>query len=119
LRHARYFTEFEIAKMLHADPDDDTEDGQDESERTSRRLQQEQAQECEHGRNATRPHSSSGRHFLYGAPAPRQVEHHWLSDNCATQGTLAFDRDRGVVLAALPRPSASVKAVAAAQTGIA
>jgi hypothetical protein len=44
--------------------------------------------------------------------AQRQVERFWLCDNCAAHWTLVYDPDRGVALAPLRRPAASVPAEA-------
>jgi len=45
--------------------------------------------------------------FVRARKQPRQVEHFWLCDACATQWTLVYDQDLGVILAPLPRPVAS------------
>jgi hypothetical protein len=45
---------------------------------------------------------------LRGRKSLRQVERVWLCDECASQWTLAFDRDRGIVLAPLFQPLARI-----------
>ncbi|HLV88188.1 MAG TPA: hypothetical protein VKV39_14475 [Candidatus Sulfotelmatobacter sp.] len=56
--------------------------------------------------------------FVRARQLLRQVEHFWLCDSCAQLYTLIYDRERGVVLAALPRPVNSVT-MKAASTGVA
>jgi len=48
----------------------------------------------------------------------RKVEHYWLCDQCAAQWTLVYDRDTGVALVPVRRPSGSISA-AATQSGVA
>ena len=43
----------------------------------------------------------------------RSVERYWLCDDCSAQWTLIYDREAGVKLARLRRPSVSVTAAAA------
>ncbi len=54
VRDAGQFTEFEIAEVLNADPDSDTQHGEHETEGTSGRPQQEQAEHGETGRNCVK-----------------------------------------------------------------
>ena len=56
--------------------------------------------------------------FVRARQQQRQVEHFWLCDECATQWTLIYDRERGVALAPVRRPVTS-SAAAAAQSGVA
>lgn len=55
--------------------------------------------------------------FVRARRQQRLVEHYWLCDDCATQWTLIYDRERGVALAPVRRPIASV--ATAAQSGVA
>jgi hypothetical protein len=50
--------------------------------------------------------------FVRARQLQRQVEHYWLCNECATQWTLVYERDRGVALAPLRKPVASVPAAA-------
>ena len=42
--------------------------------------------------------------FVRARRHPRQVEHFWLCDSCATLWTLVYDPNRGISLAPLPQP---------------
>lgn len=42
--------------------------------------------------------------FIRARQTQRQVEHYWLCDDCATQWTLTYDRERGVALTPVRRP---------------
>ena len=57
--------------------------------------------------------------FVRAKQQQRCVEHFWLCDDCAAHWTLVNDRDRGIALAALRRPSRSVGAAAGGSTGVA
>jgi len=58
--------------------------------------------------------------FVRARQLPRQVEHYWLCNECATLWTLVYDQDRGIALAPLRRPAASVAATSAsARAGVA
>lgn len=57
--------------------------------------------------------------FVRARQPQRQVEHFWLCNECALQYTLIYDRDRGIALAPLRRPTATVPACNAARSGIA
>ena len=57
--------------------------------------------------------------FVRARKAQRQVEHYWLCDECASQWTLVYDRDRGVALAPLRRPVGSAPATDSARSGVA
>jgi len=68
----------------------------------------------------TKPGESVAPPFVRARQEQRQVEHYWLCDRCAAQWTLVFDGERGIVLAPLRRPAASVaSAPAAARVGVA
>jgi len=56
----------------------------------------------------TKPGEPATPPFVRARQQQRQVEHYWLCDECATQWTLVYDRNRGVGLAPLRRPVASV-----------
>jgi len=62
----------------------------------------------------TKPGTSVAPPFVRARQQQRLVEHYWLCDECATQWTLMYDRERGVSLAPLRRPVASVPTEAAA-----
>jgi hypothetical protein len=58
--------------------------------------------------------------FVRARQQQRRVEHFWLCDGCARVWTLVYDRERGVSLAPLPRPTESVPTAGrAAQSGVA
>jgi len=58
--------------------------------------------------------------FVRARRQPRQVEHFWLCDVCATQWTLIYDQNLGVTLAPLPRPVPnSERPAPRTQTGVA
>lgn len=65
----------------------------------------------------TKPGESAVPPFVRARQLQRRVEHHWLCDDCATQWTLVYDRDRGVGLAPLRRPAVSVAAAAGGAHG--
>jgi hypothetical protein len=67
----------------------------------------------------TKPGEPVAPPFVRARQLQRQVEHFWLCDECAAQWTLVYDRDRGVALAPLRRPAASVPAAAAARGEVA
>jgi hypothetical protein len=46
--------------------------------------------------------------FVRARRQQRHVEHFWLCDECAVRWTLIYDRERGLTLAPLRRPVASV-----------
>jgi hypothetical protein len=56
--------------------------------------------------------------FIRARQLQRLVEHYWLCDECATQWTLIYDRERGVALAPLKRPVTGIE-TAVAQTVVA
>lgn len=51
----------------------------------------------------TKPGESVSPPFIRARQPQRQVEHYWLSDECAAQWTLVYDSDQEVGLASLPR----------------
>jgi len=55
--------------------------------------------------------------FVRARQPQRCVEHYWLCDGCATHWTLVYDRDRGVILAALRRPVLRAAAMAGDSAG--
>jgi hypothetical protein len=57
-----------------------------------------------------KPGESAAPPFVRARQRQRQVEHYWLCDECATQFTLVYAQDRGISLAPLRRPAASVAA---------
>lgn len=65
------------------------------------------------------PGETASPPFVRARQQQRCVEHYWLCDDCATQWTLVFDRERGVTLAALRRPVLSAAAAAGNATGVA
>lgn len=68
----------------------------------------------------TKPGEPAVPPFVRARQQQRCVEHYWLCDECAKQWTLIYDRERGVALAPLRRPAASIAAAAgAAQGGVA
>jgi hypothetical protein len=67
----------------------------------------------------TKPGESVAPPFVRARQQQRCVEHFWLCDDCAAQWTLVFDRDSGVALAPLRRPTMSVVAAGTAQNGAA
>jgi len=66
-----------------------------------------------------KPGESAVPPFVRARQLPRQVEHYWLCDECAAQWTLVYDRDRGITLAPLRRPVASVPSAGAAHSEVA
>jgi hypothetical protein len=66
-----------------------------------------------------RPGETAAPPFVRARQAQRQVEHWWLCDECATQWTLIFDRENGVVLSPLRRPIAAAATTNAPQAGVA
>jgi len=67
----------------------------------------------------TKPGEPAVPPFVRARQQRRQVEHYWLCDECAAQWTLVCDRDRGVRLAPLRRPVASVSAADAVRGEVA
>jgi len=67
----------------------------------------------------TKPGQPVAPPFVRARQQQRQVEHYWLCDDCAPKWTLVYDRDRGVALAPLRRPVATVTTALAARSGIA
>jgi hypothetical protein len=65
----------------------------------------------------TKPGESAVPPFVRARQLQRRVEHYWLCDDCATQRTLVYDRDRGVGLAPLRHPAVSVAAAAGGAHG--
>ncbi len=65
----------------------------------------------------TKPGESAVPPFVRARQTQRCVEHYWLCDECAAEWTLVYDRDRGVALAPLRRPVASVATGASAAHG--
>lgn len=61
----------------------------------------------------TKPGESAVPPFVRARQQQRCVEHYWLCDDCAKHWTLVYDRERGIALAALHRPAASIPAAAA------
>ncbi|HEX4783983.1 MAG TPA: hypothetical protein VH350_06545 [Candidatus Sulfotelmatobacter sp.] len=57
--------------------------------------------------------------FVRARQPQRCVEHYWLCDDCATQWTLVYDRERGITLSPLRRPAASAAAAAAGARNLA
>jgi hypothetical protein len=66
----------------------------------------------------TKPGMPSVPPFTRARQPQRQVEHYWLCDECASEWTLIYDRERGVALAPVKRAVTSV-AAPAAQSGAA
>jgi hypothetical protein len=66
-----------------------------------------------------KPGEAAAPPFVRARQLQRQVEHYWLCDECAAQWTLVYDRDRGIALAPLRRPVASVPAVDALHSEVA
>lgn len=67
----------------------------------------------------TKPGEPAVPPFVRARQQPRRVEHYWLCDECATEWTLIYERDRGVALAPLRRPALSAAAKGIAHTGAA
>ena len=67
----------------------------------------------------TKPGQSVAPPFVRARKQQRHVEHYWLCDDCATQWTLIYDKERGVALAPLRRPAVKAIAAAAAHNGVA
>lgn len=68
----------------------------------------------------TKPGESAGPPFVRARQQQRQVEHFWLCEECAARYSLIYDRNRGVALVPLRRPTAKVSAAsAAANSGVA
>ena len=68
----------------------------------------------------TKPGESVAPPFVRARRQQRHVEHFWLCDECAVHWTLIYDRERGVTLAPLRRPSEGVPVSAsAARSGVA
>lgn len=65
----------------------------------------------------TKPGQPAGPPFVRARRQQRLVEHYWLCDDCAAQWTLIYDRERGVALAPVRRPIATV--TVGAQSGVA
>jgi len=59
-----------------------------------------------------KPGESAAPPFVRARQQARCVEHYWLCDDCARHWTLVYDRDRGVALTPLRRPTVSVAAAA-------
>lgn len=57
--------------------------------------------------------------FVRARQQPRQVEHFWLCDDCATAWTLVYDRDHGVALAPLRKSAIAAAAGSTPQSGVA
>jgi hypothetical protein len=53
----------------------------------------------------SRPGDSPRPAVLRARLQQRSVEHFWLCDECATRWSLIYDRDQGIVLTPLRRPS--------------
>ncbi|HET6177983.1 MAG TPA: hypothetical protein VFE61_13675 [Candidatus Sulfotelmatobacter sp.] len=67
-----------------------------------------------------KPGESTAPPFVRARQPQRLVEHYWLCDSCAADWTLAYDGIRGITLAPLRRPVASLGAAASsAQSGVA
>jgi len=67
-----------------------------------------------------KPGESAAPAFIRARQEKRQVEHYWLCDQCAAQWTLVCDGNRGITLAPLRRPVASIAAApAAGRVGVA
>jgi hypothetical protein len=64
----------------------------------------------------TKPGEAIAPPFVRARAVQRHVEHYWLCDECAARWTLIYDRDRGVALAPLHRPVASVTTADAARS---
>lgn len=64
-----------------------------------------------------KPGESATPPFIRARRAQRQVEQYWLCDDCATQWTLAFDREHGVTLVPLRKPAASAAAAGTSAGG--
>ena len=68
----------------------------------------------------TKPGQPASPPFVRARQPQRQVEHYWLCDDCAARWTLVYDREHGVALAPLRRPTTAVaSAAAAARSGAA
>src|SRR5579872_2066898 len=67
-----------------------------------------------------KPGESVSPPFVRARQQQRSVEHYWLCDDCATRWTLAYDRDRGVVLVPIRRPAAAaIETARSAHSGVA
>lgn len=64
----------------------------------------------------TKPGEAATPPFVRARQQQRQVEHYWLCDECASVWTLIYDKERGVALEPLRRPTATAAAVGAGQT---
>jgi len=51
--------------------------------------------------------------FVRARQPQRQVEHYWLCDDCASVWTLIYDKERGLALTPLRRPTANAAAATA------
>lgn len=69
----------------------------------------------------TKPGEAAVPPFVRARQQQRCVEHYWLCDDCASQWTLVYDRDRGVSLTPLRRVamSATTAATNTTQTEVA
>ena len=67
----------------------------------------------------TKPGEAAAPPFIRARQQQRCVEHYWLCDDCATQWTLVYDRERGITLSPLRRPAASATAAAAGARNLA
>jgi hypothetical protein len=60
----------------------------------------------------SKPGQSAVPPFVRARKQPRIVEHFWLCDECATHWTLIYDREEGLSLVPLRRPSENAAAAA-------
>ena|SRR6266498_1138820 len=57
--------------------------------------------------------------FVRARQQQRCVEHYWLCDDCAKLWTLGYDRERGVALAPLEKPTVRNVSISGARMGAA
>lgn len=67
----------------------------------------------------SKPGEPASPPFVRARKPQRLVEQYWLCDDCAVRWTLAYDRESGIALVPLRRPSASVAATASGRSGVA
>ena len=66
-----------------------------------------------------KPGESASPPFVRARQQQRQVEHYWLCDECAGIWTLVYDKERGLALTPLRRPTAKAAVAGAGEAGIA
>jgi hypothetical protein len=67
----------------------------------------------------TKPGEPATTPFVRARQQQRQVEHYWLCDDCASVWTLIYDKEHGITLEPLRRPTISAAAGGVAKTGTA